>query len=70
MTSCTTHLSILRARGEGLKLTGRIPIHNLLEYIVVHLWEVVTMNVFLKLRIGPRAEGDQEELLRVRDPLT
>ena len=64
------HLSILRARGEGLKLTGRIPVYNLSEYFVVHLWEVVTVNVFLKLRIGPRAEGDQEELLRVRDPLT
>ena len=56
MTSCTMHLSILRARGEGLKLTGRIPVYNLSEYFVVHLWEVVTVNVFLKLRIGPGAE--------------
>ena len=62
MTSSTAHLNNVDIMETNKRLTGRILIDDSLEFVAIHPWEVATVNVLLKLRIGPRV-GDQDKLM-------
>ena len=53
VTSCTTDLNVPRNCRKGLKLTGRVSVDHLLEFINTHLCEIAIVDVPLELRIGP-----------------
>jgi hypothetical protein len=53
VTSSTTRLSSVEATEINSAPTGRILIYDRLEFVAIHLWEVVIANVLLEFRIGP-----------------
>ena len=66
MTSCITNLKIFKNCKKGIKPTGRVTVDGLSEFIAIHIWEVIIVDVLLELRVGPGVGGDQEELCRLQ----